>query len=200
MMNTHNTAHCATRWDTRLFLIAGCCMLINTVCLWMRHFSGYQMSLLWAAVPAIIALGSCTLGVLKLYPRAVSQARKLAISGACFAVMSLTSLVLASMWIFVLSVFGDGISGRPSTGFAVLIGAFMVFMMISFAFNSVSFLVERTTRNIGLLLLVPVSCWALMLIVALLKSFEAGLSLDFYTNGVMGVAFLLVAFVLKKRQ
>lgn len=200
MMNTHNTEHCTTRWDTRLFLIAGGCMLINTVCLWMRHFSGYQMSLLWAAVPAIIALGSCTFGILKLYPQAVSQARELAIGGACFAVISLVSLVLAAMWIFVLSLFGEGITGRPTSGFAILIGIFMVSMVISFVFNAMAFLMERVTRHIGLLLLIPVSCWLLMLIVACVKSFEAGLSLDFYTNGVIGVAFLLISFVITKQR
>ncbi|WP_230851822.1 hypothetical protein [Pseudoalteromonas luteoviolacea] len=181
-----------------MFLIAGCCMLINTVCLWMRHFSGYQMSLLWAAVPAVIALASCTLGVLKLYPNAVYQARRLAIGGASFAIMSLISLLLASIWIFIISIFGEGLTGRPSLGFAVLIGIFMICTAVSFAFNAVAFLTERVTRNIGLLLLVPVSCWVLMLIVALVKGFEAGLSLDFYTNGVMGVAFLLTSYVIAK--
>ena len=35
-----------------LFMIAGSFMLLNTVFLWARHFSNYQLSILWPAIPA----------------------------------------------------------------------------------------------------------------------------------------------------
>ncbi|MCG7547838.1 hypothetical protein [Pseudoalteromonas sp. Of7M-16] len=197
-MSANKMTKCTTNWDTKLFLIAGVFMLVNTVCLWLRHFSGYQMSLLWAAVPAIIGLAASVLGILKLYPRVSIQAPLYARGGAYFAYGSSASLLIAAIWIFISSVFGEGISDSRSFGFSLLIGSFMICMVLSFIFNAAAFLVNRVTRSIGLLLLIPVTCWGAMLAVIITQGFNAGLSLDFYTNGVIGCAFLLIAFVTAK--
>ena len=59
-----------SRWDSRLFITAGSFMLINTVFLWIRLYSNYQLSILWAAIPAIIGLATGVVGLFKLYAQA----------------------------------------------------------------------------------------------------------------------------------
>ena len=67
-------------------------MLINTMFLWIRFYSDYQLSILWAAIPAIIGLEASVFGLLKLYPRVSSNAPLVAKSGAGFALLACTSL------------------------------------------------------------------------------------------------------------
>ena len=63
MKNLTMNAANVSRWDSRFFIIAGSFMLINTMLLWARYYSNYQLSILWAAIPAIIGLAFLALGL-----------------------------------------------------------------------------------------------------------------------------------------
>ncbi|CAH9050264.1 hypothetical protein PSECIP111854_00494 [Pseudoalteromonas sp. CIP111854] len=186
-----------TQWDAKLFLIAGVFMLVNTACLWIRAYSDYQLSILWAAVPAITALSASIFALLKLYKRVAPQAPKLALSGAGFALIAGAALVLAAVWIFITSVFGSGISDSPQLGLSLLTGVFMVAMVIAFLCYGIACLLVKNMSRLGYLLFAPVASWTVMLLVGLLKGFEVGLSLDFYTNAIIGIAFLAIGILLK---
>mgnify|MGYP006903649893 FL=1 len=187
-------------WNSRLFIIAGFFMLLNTVMLWARLYSNYELSLLWAAIPAIIALSSGVIGLLWLYPLASIQAPGFAKSGVGFAVLACVALGIAAIWIFAVSVFGDGLSEQRSQWFLILIAIFMIAMVLAFLSNAVAFLQKSEVRIVGYLLLLPLSMWGLMLIVAVFKGMEVAISLDFYTNAVIGGAFLALGITLKKRE
>ena len=185
------------RWDSRFFIFAGCFMLINTLFLWLRHYSNYQLSILWPAIPAITGLASSVFGLLKLYPRVSINAPLIAKSGAGFALLALASLSLVALWIFVVSVFGEGMSGQKNQWLLVLIVIFMVAMVLAFFTNAIAFLRFSTQQKVGYLLTVPLAMWFIMLVVGVMKGMERGLSLDFYTNPVIGLAFLALGFTLK---
>ena len=189
-----------TGWESRLFVIAGSFMLINTLMLWVRMLSGYQLSILWAAIPAIIALATSVVGLLKLYPRIATQAPMMAKAGAGFALLACVSLGTAAAWIFVSSVFGDGMPAQRSQWFLLLIEIFMSAMVFAFLCNAVAFIRRGSQQKLGYLLSVPLLMWLIMLVVGVIKGMEAGLSLDFYTNGVIGVAFLTLGVVLKNTK
>ncbi|MEC4090270.1 hypothetical protein [Pseudoalteromonas rubra] len=182
-----NVQHTPTSWDARFFLIAGGFMLINTLCLWARHFSGYQLSILWPAIPAIIGLASSVLGLYKLHPRIVSQAPKLAKWGAGFALAALLALSIGACWVIASAVLGDTARGA---GMQALIGLFMVAMVGAFICNALVCLRDSASRTLGTALSVPVVCWSLMLLVGVISGPEVGLSLDFYTNGLLALAFV----------
>lgn len=192
-MNVRNYS----RWDSRFFLIAGSFMLINTVLLWVRLYSDYQLSILWAAIPAMTGLACGVFGLLKLYPRATANTPRLAKVGAGFALLASISLGVAALWIFVLSVFGEGVPQPIPQGFLILIATFMIAMVLAFSANTFAFLRDAAQRKIGYLLSLPVAMWAIMLVVGILKGMEVGLSLDFYTNAIIGAAFLALGFSLK---
>jgi hypothetical protein len=195
-MSTSNV----NRWDSRFFAIAGCLMLINTLLLWIRYYSNYQLSILWPAVPAITGLASSVFGLLKLYPRVSIHAPLIAKSGAGFALLALASLSLVALWIFVVSVFGEGMSGQKNQGMLVLIAIFMVAMILSFFSNAMAFLRFSAQQKVGYLLIVPLAMWLIMLVVGAIKGMERGLSLDYYTNAVIAAAFLALGFILKKNR
>jgi hypothetical protein len=189
-----------SRWDSRFFIIAGSFMLINTAFLWLRFYSNYQLSILWAAIPAIIALAFGVFGLLKLYPLASNNPPLMAKSGAGFAVLACGSLSLAAIWIFSASVFGEGIPEPTPQGLLVLIAIFMITMVLAFFSNAIAFLIHSAQRKIGYLLTVPVAMWAIMLVVGAIKGIEVGLSLDYYTNPIIAAAFLALGFTLKTRR
>lgn len=187
-------------WSSRFFTIAGSFMLVNTAFLWIRYYSDNQLTLLWAAIPSIIGLTSSVIGLLKLYPRISSFAPKTAKSGAAFGLVACASLGIATVWIFVVSVFGEGISGGPSQGLLMLIAIFMVAMILAFFSNAIGFLRHSAQRSIGYLLSVPLAMWLLMMVIGAVQGMEVGLSLDYYTNGVIAVAFLALGFTLKTNK
>lgn len=186
-----------SRWDSRFFTIAGSFMLINTLLLWVRYYSNYQLSILWPAIPAITGLASSVFALLKLYPRVAAIAPLIAKIGAGFVLLALGSLSIVALWIFVVSVFGEGMSEQQNQGLIVLIAIFMVAMVLAFLNNAIAFLVFSTQQKIGYLLAVPLAMWFIMLMVGAIKGMERGLSLDYYTNAVIGVAFLALGFTLK---
>ncbi len=175
-------------------------MLINTALLWIRLYSGYQLSILWPAVPAILALAFSVFGLLKLYSRAAINAPQLAKAGAGFALLASMSLGIAAIWIFSLTVFGEGMPQPAPQGLLMLIAIFMIAMVLAFSINTFAFIRDATQRKVGYLLMVPVAMWATMLVVGVISGMEVGLSLDFYTNAVIGVAFLVLGYTLKTRR
>lgn len=184
-------------WDAHFFIVAGSFMLINTAFLWIRYYSNFQLSILWAAIPAIIGLASGVLGLFKLYPRASVFAPLLAKSGAAFALLAGASLGLAAIWIFAVSVFAGGIPEPAPQGILGLIAVFMLAMVLAFLTNAIAFLLPTNQRKIGYLLTVPLAMWGLMLVVSMIKGMEVGLSLDFYTNAIIAAAFLGLGLTLK---
>lgn len=186
------------QWDAILFFTAGIFMVVNVTFLWIRVYSDFQLSILWAAIPGIIGFAASVFGLLKLYPRISSERPWLARSGAGFALAAGTALFIAALWILGTSIFAGGISGSPSSAVLALIGIFIVSMVVAFICNAVAFLMVGSLRNFGYLLMVPVASWALMLVVGVIKGLEVGLSLDLYTNGLIALAFLSIAFLLQK--
>lgn len=184
-------------WGSRFFTIAGCFMLINTTLLWTRYYSNHELSILWAAIPAIIGLASSVFGLFRLYPLASASAPLVAKIGAAFALLAGASLSLAVIWIFAVSVFGEGIPEPAPQGLLVLIAIFMLAMVLTFISNAIAFLRHSGQRKVGYLLTVPLAMWAIMLVVAAIKGMEVGLSLDYYTNAIIGAAFLALGFSLK---
>ena len=115
-----------------LFMAAGSLMLVNTAFLWARLLSEGQLSLLWAAIPAITAFGCAIGGLLKLYSRASLNAPRMAKVVAGFAVLSCGALVFAALWIFTVSVFGGGMPVPPPPAMLGVIALFIVALVISF--------------------------------------------------------------------
>jgi len=188
------------RWDSRFFIVAGSCMLINTLLLWIRYYSNYQLSILWPAIPAITGLASSVFGLLKLYPRVYLHAPLVAKSGTGFALLALASLSLVALWIFVVSVFGEGMSGQQNQWVILLIAIFMIAMILAFLCNAIAFLRISSQQKVGYLLTVPLAMWFIMLLVGAMKGMERGLSLDYYTNAVIGVAFFALGFALRDNK
>ena len=186
-----------SRWESRLFIIAGSFMLINTALLWIRYYSNFQLSILWAAIPAIMGLASGVIGLIKLYPRASANAPLMAKAGAGFALLAGTSLSLATIWIFAVSVFGEGMPDPAPQWVLGLIVIFMIAMVLAFFSNAMAFLRHSDQRNIGYLLTVPLAMWGIMLVVGIIKGMEAGISLDYYANGVIAAVFLALGVTLK---
>ncbi|QTL36421.1 hypothetical protein [Pseudoalteromonas viridis] len=189
--------HTNKQWDARFFLIAGGCMLLNTLCLWARHFSGYQLSILWPAIPAIIGLGASVLGLYALHSRIGSHSLRLARWGAGFALVAVLALSAGACWVMVSAVLGDTTRG---TGMQALIGVFMIAMVGAFICNALACLRIPASRLLGLALSIPVACWSLMLLVGVIYGAEVGLSLGFYTNALLAVAFWLASRALSAER
>jgi hypothetical protein len=188
----------SVQWDSILFFVAGSFMLVNVTFLWIRVHSDFTLSIIWAAIPGIIAFTASIIGLFKLYPRISSKTPWLARSGAGFALTAGTALGIAAIWILFMAIFAGGISEPPPNGILALIGIFILSMVIAFVCNAVAFLMDSSTRNMGYLLIIPVASWALMLSIGIIKGMETGLSLDLYTNGIIAVAFLLIGHLLRK--
>lgn len=186
-----------SHWDSRLFIIAGGFMLLNTILLWVRYYSSNDLSILWAAIPAILSLATGVFGLCALYPRATKTRPLIAKCGAGFAVLAGTVLALAALWIFAVSVFGDGMPQPVPQWFLMLIATFMLSVVLAFFGNALAFLLSEE-RVIGYFLAVPVVMWGLMLMMSIFKGLEFGLSLDFYTNGFIAASFLSLGFTLNR--
>ena len=187
-----------SRWDSRFFIIAGCFMLINTLLLWSRHYSNYQLSILWPAIPAITGLASSVFGLLKLYPRVSFDAPLIAKSGAGFALLALASLSSVALWIFVVSVFGEGMQEQQSQWLLVLIAIFMVAMILAFFTNAIAFLRFSTQQKVGYLLTVPISDVGHNASGRCNKRHGKSVYRStIYTNPIIGAAFLALGFTLK---
>ena len=187
----------ASHWDSRFFIIAGSFMLINSLLLWVRMLSNYQLSILWPAIPAITGLALSVFGLLKLYPRVSDYAPVIAKIAAGFTLLALGSLSIVALWIFAISVFGEGMSGQQNQGLIVLVAIFTVAMVLAFLNNAIAFLCFSTQQKVGYLLTVPLAMWSIMLVVGSIKGMDRGFSLDFYTNPVIAAAFLTLGFTLK---
>lgn len=188
------------QWNSIMFFVAGGFLAINVIVLWVRLLSDLQLSVLWAAIPGIIAFAASVIGLIKLYPRISPEAPWLSRGGAGFALTASVALCAAAIWILGASVFVGGISEPPPKGILALAGIFILSMVVAFIFNAVAFLISRTSRPIGYLLLVPVASWSAMLVIGIIKGIEAGISLDIYTNGVIAAAFLSLGFLLRKNK
>lgn len=120
--------------------------------------------------------------------------------GAFFTVLASASLSIVALWIFVLTMSGNGMPEPAPTGMLALIALFIAAMVLAFLNFSVVFLQQNEQRTKGYLLTVPLLMWGIMLVVSLTNGVEVGLSLDFYTNGVIGAAFLYLGFILNAHR
>ena len=197
MINARIGPRAPKHWDFRLFCIAGGFMLLNTVFLWIRHYLDYQLSILWAAIPAITALSTSVLGIVKLCRRLSTSRPRLAKCGSGLAFVACVTLSLAALWLFAASLFGSGLPNPAPQGFLALVGIFMVATVCAFLTSASAFLLDNTLRKIGYLLLIPVVCWGTMLVVGIINGLEVGISLDFYANGVIAIAFLAIGYTLR---
>lgn len=186
-----------SRWGARLFIIAGCFMLLNTILLWVRYYSTDNLSILWAAIPAILSLATGVFGLCTLYPEAFKNRPLIAKIGAGFAILAGFVLALAVLWIVVVSVFGEGMPQPVPQWFLLLIATFMLAVVLAFVGNALAFLLS-SRRIIGYFLAMPVLMWGLMLVVGAFKGMDIGLSLDYYTNGIIAVSFLSLGFTLNR--
>lgn len=200
MEEKHSDQRKFKQWHSLMFFIAGGFLAINVIVLWVRVLSDLQLSILWAAIPGMIAFAASVIGLLKLYPRISPEAPWLSRCGAGFALTASVALCAAAIWILGASVFAGGISEPPPKGILALAGIFILSMVIAFILNAVAFLTSRASRNIGYLLFVPVASWAAMLVIGTIKGIEAGISLDIYTNGLIAAAFLSLGFLLRKNE
>ena len=149
---TIDTPH-YSRWGSRFFIVAGSFMVINTAFLWIRFYSDYQLSILWAAIPAIIALTFGLFGLLKLYARASVYSPLMAKIGTGFVVLACVFLGLAVVWIF-----GEGLRQLVLQGLLVQMALFLIAMVLAYFSSAISFLLSRAQRRIGYLLMVPWLC------------------------------------------
>lgn len=181
----------------RMFLIAGIFMLINFGALWARYFSAGELSILWAAIPAIIGLSCAVTGLLKLYQRAKVSSPFTAKAGAGCALLACSALGVAALWIFVASVFGEGLPEPPPQGLLAIIALFMLSIVLAFVATAMAFLRSPDQREIGYWLTVPVVMWAIMIMVSMVAGMAVGLGLDYYTNGVIAIAFIGLGLTLE---
>lgn len=186
------------QWDSILFFVAGSFMLLNVIVLWIRYYSIFELSILWAAIPGIAALTASIAGLFKLYPRISSDAPRLARSGAGFALIAGVVLCVVAIWIFCRAILIGGISESTPGGILALIGVFIVSLVIAFICYAIAFLLYGSSRGIGYFLLVPVASWGLMLVVGVIEGLRVSLTLDLYTNGFIAVAFIFVGLLLKR--
>lgn len=175
-------------------------MSLNVVALWIKYLSGHSISILWAAIPGIVAFVASVMGLIKLYPRISSSAPWLARGGVGFALLAAASLCIAALWILGEVIIAGGVSEPPPSGILGLIGIFIVAMVIAFIGNAFGFILGGELKSVGYLLMVPVVCWATMLVVGMFKGLQAGLALDVYTNAFIAAAFILLGVRLKNKH
>jgi hypothetical protein len=134
-----------------------------------------------------------------LYPRIAGRALRLARAGSGAAMAAGTILCIAAVWI-IGSALQGGIPQPPPGWFLALIAVFMLAFILAFVLTAAASLrAGGSSRAIGYLLLVPVISWAIILIAGIMSSMNEALLLDFYTNGVIGVAFVAIGNILPTR-
>ncbi len=193
-----NKIYIENSWGAKLFLIAGCFMLVNTVLLWTRYLMDFKLSILWPAIPAMTALFICVMGLFKLDTQIKKRTPKIAKMASFSALIAGCSLIVAAIWILVGSLMGLNVSNPTPSGLLILIVLFMVSMIISFLASSVASLLTKQTRLLGCFLLLPVASWGLMFIVGLVSGFDVGLSLDYYLNPIITMSFIMIYHQLSK--
>jgi hypothetical protein len=198
MPTNNNQTLKSDQLDSILFLVAGSFMMVNVIVLWLKYLSIIQLSVLWAAIPGIVALTASIIALFKLYPRISSNAPRLTSGGAGFAVLAGAALSIATIWIFGTVIFDGHIPEPLPSGILALIGIFVVSLVIAFICYALAFLIYSSSRGIGILLLVPVASWCVILVAGIIKSFTVGLTLDLYTNIFIAVSFLTLGFLLRK--
>lgn len=194
-MKTSELTHDFIRstWGSRLFIVAGISMLINVILLWLRRLSDYELSILWPAIPSLIALTCAVFGLLNLYKQASINTPIIAKVGAFFSILACSALGVAAIW---LTLFKENGEQLPQWFFGI-IAAFMISIILAFLSNAVAFLQHTLARNIGLLLSIPLSMWLIMLLIGVMKGMQVGLSLDFYTNAVIATSFVFLGLKLR---
>jgi len=165
MLTENGTVQDSRQWDSILFFAAGSFMLVNVVSLWVMNLSNIQMSLLWAAIPGILALTASIIGLFTLYPRISTEAPWLARGGAGFAFTAGVALSITAIWIFSIAIFVGEISEHLPGGILALAGVFIVSMAIAFICYATAFLIYGSSQGIGYLLIVPIASWGLKLVV-----------------------------------
>ncbi|WKD48916.1 hypothetical protein [Microbulbifer spongiae] len=184
--------------SSTLFVVAGSLMLVNVVFLWIRLVSDFQLSILWAAIPAMIALATSIIGLFTLYPLIALETPWLARSGAGSALVAGVALCMAALWILGATLFGSGLSDPLAAGLMACIGVFIVAMVSAFICYAIAFLTASASGKLGFLLAVPVVSWGVILVVGMIKGLQVGLSLDYYTNAFIAAAFLAIGILLRR--
>lgn len=184
--------------DSILFLVAGTFMMVNVLVLWLRYLSIFQLSILWAAIPGIIALTVSIIALFKLYPRISSNAPRLTRGGAGFAILAGAALSIAAVWIFGTAIFTGEIPEPIPSGILALIGVFVLSLIFAFISYALAFIFYSTSQRIGFLLIIPVASWGLILLVGIIEDLRQGLTLDLYTNFFIAVSFIILGFMLRK--
>lgn len=190
----------AGRWSPALFFAAGGLLLVQVLLIGLRKYHIGSFSELWIAPPAIAALVAGLGGLIGLHSRLALHAPRLAGAGSGIALLAAGMLGVASAWIVGRAVLG-GIPQPLPAWFLAMIAGFMIAFMLSFAVSGLAGLCGAgALRTIGCLLLAPVVSWSAILIVGFSTNFGDALKLDFYTNGIISLAFLAIGRVLGRRS
>lgn len=195
--NSAYTGRTSSRWAAGIFFMAGSAMLVNVIFLWVRFYTDFRLSILWAAIPGIVAFVASIIGLITLYPRLTDQAPWLARGGFGLAMVASAAICIASLWLMGAFLLGAGIPEPLPVGFLALTGIFLMAMVLSFICTAAACLIDDSSRIVGYLLTVPVALWGIMLVVGAIHGLESGLSLDYYTNGPISLAFLGIGFSLQ---
>lgn len=198
MPTNNNQTIKSDQLDSTLFMVAGSFMMVNVIVLWLRYLSILQLSILWAAIPGIIALTASIIALFKLYPRISFKAPRLTKCGAGFAILAGAALSIAAIWIFGTAIFTGEIPEPIPNGILGLIGVFVLSLVFAFISYALAFIFYSTSPGIGFLLIIPVASWGLILLVGVMEDLREGLKLDLYTNFFIAVSFLLLGLLLKK--
>jgi hypothetical protein len=188
------------KWSPALFFAAGGLLGVQVLMIGFLRYNIASFSDLWIAPPAIAALVAGIIGLIGLYPRTAGQAPRLACAGAASAIAAGIILCVAATWLIGSALLG-GITQPPPAGFLALIAAFMLAFILAFILSSAASLrADGSLRTVGYLLLVPVISWGMILVVGIVTSMSEALLLDFYTNGLISLAFLAIGHILKPRR
>ncbi len=179
-----------------VFISAGLLMLAQVFIIGLRRYGLDSIPEWWAAPPAIGAVVATIFGLVTLYSRIHSRSRRCAFASLCMGVISGILLCATTLWL-VLNVIEDGaIAPLLPTLVQAAIALFMFTFIMALLLSAAACLQTRAMRIIGLLLLVPVFAWCLILGVAMVSTMTEALRLDFYTNGMIAIAFIAVGFLL----
>lgn len=184
------------QWSPVLFFAAGGLLLVQVFMIGLLRYNIASFSDLWIAPPAIAALAASLAGLITLYPQIWGHAPRTARAGTGFAITAGTLLCLAVLWIMGGTLLG----GAPEPPMGV-IAAFMIAFVLSLILTAAASLQSGgSMRRVGYLLLVPVISWGMILVVGAMTSMSEALLLDFYTNGLISIAFLAIGHILKPQR
>jgi hypothetical protein len=188
------------QWSPALFFAAGGLMLIQVLLIGLRKYNVASFSELLIAPPAIAALVAGIIGLIGLHPRIAGRAPRLACAGAGSALAAGMILCVLAAWLIGSGLMG-GIPQPPPGWFLAAIATFMLAFIMAFILSSAASLRDDgSIRTVGYLLLVPVISWGMILVVGIVTSMSEALLLDFYTNGLISLAFLAIGYILKPQR